>query len=100
MQTQPVYFLIVCALLFFYVRHRLIVTGIVGTAESNDALSKMDLTVRERAIVSLLVRGESYKGIAYELGISIATVKTHMNKAYAKLGVQSRSRLQAFLTKP
>jgi DNA-binding CsgD family transcriptional regulator len=99
MQTEPVYFLIVCVPLFYYVLHKLIVSGVVGAADGEGAMSKLGLTVRERAIISLLVRGESYKGIAHELGISLATVKTHVNRAYAKLGVQSRAQLQAFLVK-
>lgn len=45
------------------------------------------LTQREKEILELLVRGNSYKMIAGELGISVDTVKKHLQNTYHKLHV-------------
>lgn len=44
------------------------------------------LTPREAEIARLVVRGRSYKGIAHDLGISVATVQAHVVNAAEKLG--------------
>lgn len=49
------------------------------------------ITAREHDVLTLLVRGFSYKMIAGELAISIDTVATHVKKIYAKLHVNSKS---------
>jgi DNA-binding CsgD family transcriptional regulator len=54
---------------------------------------KYGLTGRETEIVSLLMKGLSNKGIAEELYISLATVKTHLHNIYEKTGTGSRNRL-------
>jgi DNA-binding NarL/FixJ family response regulator len=48
------------------------------------------LTVREREILSLLVRGSSNKLIARELDIAEGTVKVHIKGLLRKLGFRSR----------
>ena len=50
--------------------------------------SPLDLSVREREIVSARARGRSYKEIASDLSISINTVKTHLSRVFIKLDVQ------------
>lgn len=57
------------------------------------------LTPRELDTVRLVGRGLSNKEIARQLGVSVATVRTHLNKAYDKLGSASRVEL-ALLTAP
>jgi DNA-binding CsgD family transcriptional regulator len=47
------------------------------------------LTPRERETAALIAGGKSYKEAAYELGISIRTVKAHMGSVYAKTGAPS-----------
>jgi DNA-binding NarL/FixJ family response regulator len=63
------------------------------------------LTEREREIVSLVATGLSNDDIARQLVISPFTVKTHANRAMAKLGVRDRAQLvvrayQAGLVQP
>lgn len=48
------------------------------------------LTDREREVLSLMARGSSNDEIADELFVAPATVKTHVNRVLAKLGVTSR----------
>lgn len=49
------------------------------------------LTARERDILGQLARGLGNREIARALFISEATVKTHLGRIYAKLGVETRS---------
>lgn len=58
--------------------------GTVSTGHYN-------LTQREKDILSLLVKGNSYKMIASELVISFETVKTHIKNIYDKLQVHNQS---------
>jgi len=51
------------------------------------------LTPRERELVVLVAQGRSNTEIARELTISPATVKTHVNRAMAKLGARDRAQL-------
>ena len=49
------------------------------------------LTRREREVLELIAAGHSNKRIAFELGISEKTVKTHVGHLFAKLGVTDRT---------
>jgi DNA-binding CsgD family transcriptional regulator len=51
------------------------------------------LTARERQVVSHVCSGMPDKDIARELGISFATVRTHLDRAFQKLGVDNRVKL-------
>jgi DNA-binding NarL/FixJ family response regulator len=48
------------------------------------------LTERERDIARRLARGLSNAALAHELGLSEATIKTHVTRLLSKLGVRSR----------
>jgi two-component system, NarL family, nitrate/nitrite response regulator NarL len=48
------------------------------------------LTARERECLHLLVEGLDTSGIAAKLGVSAATVRTHVQSVLTKLGVHSR----------
>jgi len=50
-----------------------------------------DLTPREAEVVSLIARGLSNSEIAAALVVSNATVKTHINHVFAKIGARDRA---------
>ena len=50
------------------------------------------LTAREQEVLALVARGLSNVAIGRELFITEATVKTHLLRAFAKLGVDDRTR--------
>ena len=50
-----------------------------------------NLTPREKQILELLVKGGLYKEIAWDLGIGVETVRTHLHNIYAKLHVRTRT---------
>jgi len=56
-----------------------------------DRTPNLDLSPREREVLSLMVRGESNKEIANELGITEATVKCHVSVILQRLGVNDRT---------
>jgi DNA-binding NarL/FixJ family response regulator len=54
------------------------------------AENEYQLTAREKETLQLLSKGNSFKMIAAELGISIDTVRTHIKRIYDKLHVRSQ----------
>lgn len=54
---------------------------------------KYGLTQRELEIIDLLFYGNTYKGVANELFISLNTVRTHMRNIYRKTGVDNMGAL-------
>jgi two-component system NarL family response regulator len=54
-------------------------------------MSGSDLTARELEVLERIVRGMSNKEIASALGISEATVKSHINNVLSKLGATDRT---------
>ena len=55
------------------------------------------LTTRELDVCERLLRGWSYDGIAADLGLSLATVKTYRARAFERLGLHFKSELFAAL---
>lgn len=55
------------------------------------APSALALSSRQREIVSLAADGLLNKQIAYELGITVATVKAHMSLAIERLEAKNRT---------
>ena len=51
----------------------------------------MTLSPREREVLTVAARGLSNAQIGAELYVTEATVKTHLLRAYGKLGVDSRT---------
>jgi len=62
-------------------------------------INASELTQREREIVTLLLKGYTYRLIAQELFISESTVKTHMQNIYFKLNVRNKTELLQKLMK-
>jgi len=56
------------------------------------------LTPAQRRVVELAAKGLSNKEIASTLFVSVHTVEAHLSRAYAKLGVRSRSQLAGRLS--
>jgi ATP/maltotriose-dependent transcriptional regulator MalT len=56
--------------------------------------SPLDLTDRERDVVTLAVRGLTTKQIAAELYVSAKAVEYHLGNLYGKLGISSRQELR------
>lgn len=62
-----------------------------GPAPDTDVeVALPDLTPRERDVLRLAVDAASNKEMAAALGISVETVKDHLARLYAKLGVRDR----------
>lgn len=53
------------------------------------------LTERELDVLERLLRGMSYDGIAADMGLSVATVKTYRARAFERLGLHFKSELFA-----
>ena len=60
-----------------------------------DELASRDLTDRQREVLRLLLRGDSEKEIAHQLGRSIHTIHSHVKEIYRIFAVQSRGELMA-----
>ncbi|PVE12499.1 response regulator [Streptomyces scopuliridis] len=78
----------------------LIATFLAQAASSGDgpdpavSSERLDaLTVREREVLVLVAGGHSNDEIAERLQVSPLTVKTHVNRAMAKLGARDRAQL-------
>lgn len=56
-------------------------------------VERLGLTARELEVVRLIAQGHSNTEIAAELFVSDATVKTHINHIFSKLGARDRSQV-------
>ena len=88
------------ALLAPEVTERLIAEHVSRAAQAEDhsaaqpRLGTLErLTPREREVLTLIARGLSNDEISERLVLSPATVKTHINRTLAKLGLSSRAQL-------
>lgn len=63
--------------------------------KKNNELNNSNLTEREKEILQLLIKGNSYKEIASKIFISIETLNSHIKNIYRKLNVHSRSEIAA-----
>lgn len=55
------------------------------------------LTPRELDVCERLLAGMTYDGIACDLGLTVPSVKTYRNRAFARLGIHFRNELYALL---
>jgi len=81
------------ALLDPVVQSRLIAAAGAGAARRPTPPTSLpdDLTPREAEVLSLIARGLSNAEIAAALVVSEATVKTHVNHLFAKIGARDRA---------
>jgi two-component system nitrate/nitrite response regulator NarL len=70
---------------------RALQTGLVRELQRRGALARPKLSQRELEILSFVAQGMSTPEIAAELHLSSATVKTHLQKIYERLGVSDRT---------
>jgi DNA-binding NarL/FixJ family response regulator len=68
-----------------------LLAGLTPPAQPQSQAEKLGLTERERDVLRLIVVGRNNSEIASELYISEATVKTHINHIFAKLGARDRT---------
>ncbi|HYN97270.1 MAG TPA: helix-turn-helix transcriptional regulator, partial [Pilimelia sp.] len=63
--------------------------------DARGAPAGQSLTGRERAVLSLVARGEPSRRVAGQLGISVETVETHIRAGMRKLGARTRTEAAA-----
>jgi DNA-binding CsgD family transcriptional regulator len=61
-----------------------------GAAAGATTGAQQLLSARERAVAKLAAQALSDKDIARQLGVSVTTVRTHLDRAFRKLGVANR----------
>ncbi|MGL4630445.1 MAG: response regulator [Leadbetterella sp.] len=59
--------------------------------KKRDSDTQEDLSEREIEVLKLLTKGFTYRMTAYELGISVETVRTYIKRIYSKLQVHSNT---------
>jgi DNA-binding NarL/FixJ family response regulator len=57
------------------------------------------LSERELAVLRRLAKGSLYKQIAYELAVSVSTVRSHLHNIYGKLYAGDRAQAVLMATK-
>jgi DNA-binding NarL/FixJ family response regulator len=72
------------------------VGGHTTTTDLRQTLAALDdasspLSPRELAVLTCVSRGMSNPDTAQHLGVAAATVKTHLDRVYAKLGTSDRT---------
>jgi DNA-binding NarL/FixJ family response regulator len=68
-----------------------------SSAPSPDLALRFNLTPREDEVLALIGEGLSNAEIAGKLFVGVATVKTHINAIFAKLGVRDRAQAIALV---
>lgn len=76
---------------------------LIGTLQKENAEkstkieSKLsELSLRQKAVFDLILKGKSNKEITTALNIELSTLKTHINQIYKILGIKSRKETKCF----
>lgn len=77
---------------------RQVATALAGAGRPRREALPDGLTAREAEVLGLIATGLSNGEIAAELFIAEATVKTHINNAFAKIGVRNRIEAMRYAT--
>ncbi|MBR5966377.1 MAG: response regulator transcription factor [Treponema sp.] len=64
---------------------------------SCDAAAESVLSKREREVTALLLQGKTSQETADALFVSLATIKTHVQRIYQKTGARNRAQLALFM---
>lgn len=56
----------------------------------------LELSLRQKEVFDLILKGKSNKEIMAELHIELSTLKTHINQIYKILGIKSRKETKTF----
>ncbi len=62
---------------------------IIASMQQSNSVHSYDFSKREKEILTLLCKGNSYKMMSAQLGITFETVRTYIKKIYEKLQVHS-----------
>jgi DNA-binding NarL/FixJ family response regulator len=57
------------------------------------------LSLREKQLVELVQQAKSNKEIAYEMSLTVGSVKEYMHRVFKKLGVRNRTELAMWKTR-
>ena len=70
---------------------------LIANSENGYLIEQSDnLTIREREVLQALLRGSTNVDIANQLFVSESTIKTHLYRAFRKIGVSSRGQAIAW----
>ena len=67
-----------------------------STDENNSGNRLNELSARQKVVFDLILAGKSNKEIMSELSIELSTLKTHINKIYKILEIDSRRQIGKF----
>ena len=73
--------------------------GVLADAAGSAASAKLKLSAREFEIARMIADDLSDKEIAWRLGVEISTVRTHLKRIFAKLGVRRRGSVAGLLSR-
>lgn len=73
--------------------------GVSAGAGTGGQSAELKLSVRELEIARMIADDFSDKEIAWRLGVEISTVRTHLKRVFAKLGVRRRSGVASLLAR-
>ncbi len=66
----------------------------ISLIESGNQDPTDELSARQKEVFDLIIAGKSNKEIMSELSIELSTLKTHINKIYKTLGIDSRKQVK------